>query len=296
MFPTPDDGGLTAPELSAQAGAAVALPAGGSDPGVGVVLEPEARAFDALEEATLASGKLIQPKSLELLRASASGATGALLLRSPEPIRWERTSLVLEVAPSALVQGIPGDFKLTGVAFASTPDAEAVSVLVRAPSPIASHRLDWRPLPDATTPDPAWTAYFTFADDDSVSDGVEIDVFSGTATSSQPVGTTARYGSAGSTVFPASGVELRLVAPDGQVVHQRQFFPDSSFAAVDASAIRKLDGTACFLLPAAGSVANTGVTLRARFTFHRNAGADLPVFREAGSDSDESVVLDVPLG
>ena len=89
---------------------------------------------------------------------------------------------------------------------------------------------------------------------------------------------------------------LRLRALDGTVVHQRQLVPDGNYAPIDMSAIRKLDGTALFLFPAGGGPLPSGSnTLRLQFTFKRTAGTTLPVLRQAGSDADEVVALDISL-
>lgn len=296
LFGAVAGGGLTAAVLASQAAAAIALPSVAAAPGLGPVQEAEARAFDALEEATLGNLKLRKVERIELSRASAS-ATSALLLRSAEPIRWERVSLVVQTAPGPLDLGVPGALKLTGVSFSSDPQQERVGVLVREAGSIAGHRLDWRPLPTGSTPDPAWTQLFTFDPDDDIREGIAVDVYSGVATGvpSPAVGTVQRFGGAGSTLLPTNGVELRLVAPDGTVVHRRQFLPDGAFTSLDLSAVRKIDGTALFILPGSSGLPAQGVTLRLLMTFRRNAGASLPVLFQAGNDADEVVVLDVAL-
>jgi hypothetical protein len=299
-----DGAGLSAAVFGAAAGAAVPVPGSPTGAvGLGEVLQAEARAFDDMEQATLGSARLRTPQRIEILRASPGGATSALLVRSPEPIRWERTTFVAQSSTAALDLGVPGDFKLTGVTFSTDPQQERVGVLVRNAAAIARHTLQWRPLPDAATPDPAWTDYFTFADDESVGDGVEIEVYSGAASGTvqaRAVGTEQRFVAAttaeAATHFPATGVELRLRALDGTVVHHRQFVPDGSYASLDMSAVRKPDGTCLFLFPAGGGALPSGAkTLRLRFTFKRNAGPGLSVLRQAGSDADEVVVLEVSL-
>ena len=298
-----DGPGLSAAVFGASAGAAVSVPGSPSGAaGLGDVLEAESRAFDDMENETLGSAKLRAPERIEIVRASPTGATNALLIRSPEPIRWERTTFVTQTTASDLDLGVPGDFKLTGVTFSTDPQQERVGVLVRTPAAIARHTLQWRSLPDATTPDPAWTDYFTFADDEAVGDGIEIELFSGAASGAPPraVGTVQRFvaATAGEATahFPTAGVELRLRALDGTVVHQRQLVPDGNYAPIDMSAIRKLDGTALFLFPAGGGPLPSGSnTLRLQFTFKRTAGTTLPVLRQAGSDADEVVALDISL-
>ena len=133
-------------------------------------------------------------------------------------------------------------------------------------------------------------------------DGVKILIFSGAEPipASAPIGTTLRFVAASTAeaaaVFPAAGVELRLMAPDGSVKHQRQFLPDGAFVALDMAVVRKIDGTAFLLCPAGGGgLPSSAKVMRLSFMFARDAGADLPVLRQAGDDSPETVSLDVSL-
>ena len=301
LFDAPDDGGLSASALAAQLGVAVSVPAGGGPAAASAAVgDAESRAFDALEDATLKSAKLITPERVEILRASHANATGALLVRSPEPIDWSRSQLVASTATASVALGVPSEVKLCAVTISSDPSLESVALLVRSPVNLAGLGIDWRPLPDSTTPDPDWRRYFTFANDDAVGDGREILVFSGAEETavSHVVGTVQRFvatsAMTAAAVFPSAGVELRLVAPDGTVKHQRQF--QGTFAPFDAAVIRKPDGTAFFLFPAGGGALPSGAkTLRLSFVFARNAGTGFPLLSQAGSQDPESAIIEVSL-
>jgi hypothetical protein len=301
LFEVAAGAGVTAANLAAQASAAVALPAtAGPGPGVTPVSEAEGAAFNALESAALGLGAVRAPESLEILAASHDASVNLFLVRSPEPVRWERTQLVVGVAGAQPTLGIPDGFKLAAVRFASAPIDEGVTVLVRDHASLADHRIDWRPLPDTADPDPSWTAYFLFSnEEETLGDGTQVRLFSGDASAAppRPPGTTQRFVAidppSAEVHFPASGVELRLLAPDGTVIHQRQFLPDGDFTPTAMRAIRKVDGTAFFLFPAAGVTLPSAFALRLSFAFARNAGTQLPTLRQAGDETAETANLDV---
>ena len=135
---------------------------------------------------------------------------------------------------------------------------------------MSGYTLDWRPIPDASNADPAWTPYFTFGTEDPLGDGNQVRILSGAPdTIPHDVGITLRFVASDPTQaqvqFPAAGVELRLRTPAGDTVHQRAFLPDTAYTAVAVGAVRKVDGSAFFILPPASAQAPTAVRLRLSF-------------------------------
>lgn len=298
-FAVPEGNSVSAAQLAAQEGLAMLIPGTPSSaPGLGAVSPDEARAYQLLEEAALGSAALQTPARLEVSRASGDAGVFALLLRSPEPLRWERTQLSVAISTTHTTLGIPDALKLTEVSFGATPEEEHVVLLVRDTASLRDCRLAWRPLPTGGAPEPAWTTYYDFGSEGALADGTALHIFTGSTSAAPPLpGTEQRFAGDGTARFPASGVELRLESPSGSVLHQRQFLPAGAFTALDLRALRKPDGTGLILFTPAGSALPAlPATLRLAFRFARNAGAGQPVLRQAGSELPELATLDFALG
>jgi hypothetical protein len=309
LTPVPVGLGLTENDVSAELGNAISVPTptppGGTPPkGLPDVTDAEQKAFARLEQKVLDLAAVRQPERIEVLRVGTVSSMTAFLIRSPEPLVWARTALAPSQATSPMVMHAPGIFKLSAVSFGSDPSHESVTILVRSPGSLSNFAIQWRPIPDPTTdPNPLWTNYFVFGDEPPLQDGTQVRIFSGTAANApaRDPGTTQRFAAAtdadAHVQFAAPGVELRLFDLSGNIVHQREFRTDDAFTPLAMSAIRKVDGTAMFLLlPTNAPVVSR---LRLAFTLTRNFGddaPDAPVLRQAGSDQPEVVVVDVPPG
>ncbi len=294
---------LTAADLAAHVGNSVAIPAASTD-GVGTVTDAEWRSFDALEAKAFGPAALAPPAGLEITRVSQAGAPTALFVRSPEPLLWERTLLeVSSTSDDVAGMDIPGDLKLTGVTFGAAPADESVTILVRARTSLAFHRLEWRPLPDTSNPDPAWNLYFEFDESDpELEEGTEVRVLAVAATEApqREPGTTQRFVAAvpadALVQFNVPGVELRLLAPDETTVaHERRFPTADAFAPFPMRAVRKLDGTALVLFVSPDVTVPAPAALRLRWTFNRAVGDENLRFRQGGSETPELAVLDFVL-
>jgi hypothetical protein len=291
---------LTDADLTAHVGEAVAIP-GASAEGLPAISDEERRAFDALEATALGSGALSTPQNFEISRVSAPGAATALLIRSPEPLRWERTLLAVTATADASPLAVPGDLKLSDATFGSTPLEESVTILVRRSTSLARYRLEWRSLPSAANPNPAWSLYFDFGGDEpQLSDGTQVRVLavaSADAPQREP-GTIQRFVASGATPaavhFVAPGVELRLVAPNSDTVaHQRRFQTPDAFYDYPMHVLRKLDGTGLILFTTVSGPAPA--RLRLHWTFNRAVGEEDLRFRQGGSETPENAALDVVL-
>jgi hypothetical protein len=269
----------------------------------GEVQDDEQRAFAGLEAVALGSAAVQTPERIEVLSASVAQSVTALLVRSPEPIRWERTELFVGAASPAPgpSPSAPGVLKIVGQTFSSgDPNLETVTVLVREQTNPSGFSLEWRPIPDPVNdPNPDWTTYFTFGTETALADGTQVHVLSGApAAVDHDVGVALRFVAADASQaavhFPAAGVELRLLSPAGIVVHQRAFVPDGTFAPIATSLVRKKDGTAFFLLLPVGATAPAA--FRLSFTYVRAPTTTLPGLRQGGSELPERIALDVRLG
>jgi hypothetical protein len=264
--------------------------------------DDEQRAFAGLEAIALGSAAVRTPERIEVLTASVAPSVTALLIRSPEPIRWERTELLVGAASPAPgpSPSAPGALKIVAQTFSSgDPNLETVTVLVREQTNPSGFSLEWRPIPDPVNdPNPDWTTYFIFGTEASLADGTQVQVLSGApADVDHDVGVTLRFvaadASQAAVEFPAAGVELRLLSPAGVVVHQRAFVPDGTFAPIATSLVRKKDGTAFFLLLPVGAAAPAA--FRLSFTYVRAPTDTLPGLRQGGSELPERIALDVRL-
>lgn len=119
------EGNATAGQVAAAAGAAVDAASAPTD--------AEARAYVALADAVLGAAASQPPKQTEIHRLSVGGAGAALLLRSPEPIDWKRTSLVVEHAPGERsTVDAPAELKLIDRGVGSgSPNDESITILAR---------------------------------------------------------------------------------------------------------------------------------------------------------------------
>src|SRR5690606_39257191 len=95
------------------------------------------------------------------------------------------------------------------------------------------------------------------------------------------------------------GIDLRLVAPDGRVIHARRFAPDAAFLPENVSLVRAADGTGLVVVAPVsttptGSHLATGV-YRFQGSYRRNntaLDAHSPVLSEHGDTGDEQVLVD----
>jgi hypothetical protein len=297
--------GIIANDLSQQVvDHSVAVPGPGSV-GSDPIDDLERRDFDDLEKKIIGeSGVLRSPERVEIIRASHDPDVFAFLVRSPEPLLWERTVLTpsFSAPENPMEIGVPGVAKIARVTFGATPADEIVTLLVREGTNLGGYTLQWRPLPDAATPDPAWAEYYQFGAEGPLEDGTAVLVLAGSAAEApaREPGTTHRFLAAkageGTLHFVAPGVELRLRDSAGRLVHQRQFRTPDVFTGLELRAVRKLDGTGLVLFLPTDVTPPPLSVLRLTFVLTRNAGASLPVLRQAGSESPEVVVLDLMVG
>ncbi|MCD0170330.1 hypothetical protein [Deinococcus sp. 23YEL01] len=113
----------------------------GASPGVA-----EDQSYRAVANCALGIGATQDLSQVEITAVRTENALLALLVRSPEPIRWDRTDLAVSRADGRAPNVTPpGAIKLIGVSLASTnPDEEAVDLLVRESADLTGFRIDYR--------------------------------------------------------------------------------------------------------------------------------------------------------
>ena len=110
----------------------------------------ESMAYDVIAQAAIGVQSRTPPENVEATRVQYGDESIALLLRSPEPIDWSRTTLqVSRVLGKRLSPSIPGALKITNVSFAPESD-EGITLLIREPGSLKGARIEYRHgLPDS---------------------------------------------------------------------------------------------------------------------------------------------------
>jgi hypothetical protein len=277
------------------------------------ISDEEARAFERLAEDALGSAARQPAARTELTTIQSQGTTAALLFRSPEPLDWRRVTMALSTsaraAPPAL---IAGPAKLVAAALgAQQPKDESISLLVREALDLSGYRIDKRDLSGAPPNDPSppalddpasgWVTLYQFGAETMAADGSLVMIYSCGPDTAPPAvpGTSQRFraatGQPGDVRLAEDAVDLRLVAPDGQVSHARRFLNDSLYAPAQINLLRKADGTACFIIPVGTSAGLGKGSYRLAAQFRRRNTAvdpDSVVLSENGRTDPESASLD----
>jgi hypothetical protein len=257
----------------------------------------EAAGYEQLATLVLgAAGAQRTVKGVEVTQLRRGSTLVGVLVQSPEPIAWARTTLsCLRSTTALLPPGVAGPAKLAEVTFSSTANNETVSLLLLEDLNLTGARIERRPLSPAGTVG-GWVTHYTFGTEGTVRSGTRVIVYSGNATSAPVVlvKTVMQRFRSSTSAFPAAGVELRVVGTDGKVWHERQFLPASSYAAASTRVLRKQDGTGFAVFGASANVLAAGA-YRLNWSFNRGASLDAanPPMSEAGNTSAETASLDL---
>ncbi|HEY4575170.1 MAG TPA: hypothetical protein VIJ26_14430, partial [Thermoanaerobaculia bacterium] len=137
----------------------------GTDPAVDALLseavapsfsppaEREARAYEDLAQRALGTAARQNPAQVEVTRLEKAGLPIAFLLRSPEPLAWDRVEFALSGTPRHLVAPeVPGAVKLTEATFGAVlPTEESATLLLREVTDLSRYRVELRALPGVLT-------------------------------------------------------------------------------------------------------------------------------------------------
>lgn len=283
-----------------------------------LLTDEEARAYETLATTVLGPAARQKPPEVEVTRIEIDGVPLAFLLQSPEPIDWLRTEMALSRTSFVRTEpALPAKVKLAGVHFApNRVDIESVVLLLRESMDLSAHRIEGRLVAWPLSPGDGvvidartlaggaqpWASYSTFEAEKNRPAGTILQV-----QPSGPLSITlaALAGVDAAGVPPAHrifySIELRLVAPDGKILHSRHFLPDDDYVFEHLKVLRKADGTGCFMIKL--DVALNAIPLsleqyRLKLTYHRNNRTRVPtsqIWSQAGNDADEIVTLDIPL-
>jgi hypothetical protein len=282
--------------------------------------DDEVRAYETLASTVLGPAARQNPPEVQVTRVEIDGAPLAFLVQSSEPIDWLRTEIALSRTGFARTEpALPAKAKLAAVNFAANRiDIDSVVLLLREPMDLSAYRIEGRlvswPLSpgsgvviDAQTipgglAGQSWATYRLFEAEKKLSAGTILQVQPGDALPITPAGLA---GVDAEGVPPAHrilySIELRLVAPDGEIVHSRHFLPGDDYVSEYPKVLRKADGTGFFMVKldvALNVVPLSLAQYRLKLTYHRNNKARVSTSRtlsQAGNDADEIVTLDIPL-
>jgi hypothetical protein len=148
---------------------------------------------------------------------------------------------------------------------------------------------------------PDWRPYFTFASG-RLAEGDRLQLFAGNAASAPApeAGVVQRFNatgaSSGTTTFTTDGIDLRLVDADGVPRHTCRFRPDSAYQDIAVNMLRKADGTAVCIFPAAPATLLDPGAYRLVLAYRRNNQALDPassLLSQADNRSDEHAWLQI---
>lgn len=271
----------------------------------------EGLAFEVLVLDVLGSRAAQDSSRVEIYRVERAGSVVCFLVRGPQPFGFSRNELdLLQAAAETPTSIFPLQVKLERVTVnALSPDGESITLLLREPLDLSGYRIELRSPPQTLSPimpleDPAgtWTTIFDFPQQ----------------TASLPAGHRAVVWSCSPNAAPPSSpksvaffrvadgqpevlaldlgvVDLRLVHPDGSVVHARRFLKDSDYSPLGGcTVLRKLDETAFAIFPGSGQTFGPA-SYRLGMNYRRdNVASDAasPILREAGDATNEHAFLD----
>jgi hypothetical protein len=115
--------------------------------------DTEHRGYESGADSVLGSRANRNPERVEVTRLEHDGAWSGLLLESPEPLDWARTSFQLMRANRRVgAPAAPTAVKLTGATFASSaPNQESVSLLLLEDVDLSGYRIERGTLPGPDT-------------------------------------------------------------------------------------------------------------------------------------------------
>lgn len=285
------------------------------------VTDVETRAYETLATAVLGTAARQNPAEVQVTQVEIDEAPLAFLVQSPEPIDWLRTDIAFWKTSLARSEpGVPGRVKLAAVNFAANRiDIDSVVLLLREPLELTGYRIEGRlatwplspgsgvaidaqTLLDGWVDEHSWTTYRTFDSQKKSPAGTTLQIQPVDAAPFAPPGLV---GVDAETVAPARrifySIELRIVAPDGKIMHARHFLPNESHVPEDVRVLRKADGTGFFMLRA-GADDSSVIPFslgqyRLKLIYHRNNKNRVPtstMWSQAGDAADEIVTLDIP--
>lgn len=288
--------------------------------------DEEARAFETLATAVLGQAARQNPREVQVTRVDIDGEPLAFLVQSPEPLDWSRIELALWQTPYTRTEpALPGKVKLAAVTFRENGTGiDSVALLLREPLNLTGWRIesrlvmwpihpasgvliDTRTLSPGEFATPPWETYRVFEAGGNLPAGTVLHVLPGETTLDSHARSARELqpGREATNPDPAQlaffSIQVRIVAPNGKVIHARHFLPDDDYFPEDVNVLRKADGTCFFMVKpddGSGGISFSPGQRRLKLTYHRNNTLRIPesqILSQAGDKADEVVTMDIPL-
>lgn len=270
----------------------------------------EIRQYEDLVALWLGPGLVRDPVELDVNCILRQGAPLGWLIRSAEPLTWERAEITLLRSTSAIpANHMLGPVKIVGAALGMTAgDDEYVELIGLEDRDLKGWRLQMRQgsgappsLVEAPFDDPAstWLDLHVFAAADRIEAGLRLRVYSGglvqpPSDHTQRTMNMVPAGDPGTARLPAIGADLRLVDPTGRAACATRILPESAFVPVTGPVrlLRKGDATGMIVLPNGGDAISAG-TYALSMRYRRDITSIDPgsiVLSQAGETTDELAI------
>ncbi len=206
------------------------------------ISDAECRAYAELATLVLGSASLQDPAQIEITRVEAGSVNVGWLLRSSEPIDWNRTEITAaSTVPRAVARGMPPrEVKITEAEFG---DSESVIVMAREQVDLSGHTIQYLQMPgaiaDELSSQELWTAGQPLAA--SVPDGTVAGDASWTDYRASAVCQSSQSG----------GIGLRFRYVDDK----NHYLFTYDFISGQQQVVKTVDGTAAVIKEAAGDAA-----------------------------------------
>ena len=273
--------------------------------------DAEIMAYEALAAKAIGTASHQLTDAFDVTRVEYDGQAIGLLIRTSEPINWQRTTLMLSMAaPQSLLPVASTGPRLIAVTFvanaAPTPVDESLTLLLDAATELTGWRIEWRVLPDSTNPNPPWQLWYKFDTEPLRVAGQRVRIFAGKGDLTPPIvtGEDHRFGEVPTDGFQPSfvgaGVDLRIIAPDNRDTYMRRFLPDLAYTITSVNILRGADGTGFILLRPSGAPAGSqleAAEYRLRWEYRRdNTALDSSsiILSRNGDSSPEVAQIDIP--
>lgn len=272
--------------------------------------DAETAAFEEFATAVLGQQARQPAAKVEISRIESVGTTAALLVRGPQPFGFSRDAFAVRSAAADMPVAIsPTIAKLSAAALrAASPAQEAITLTLLEPVDLSLCRIEMRDaaaagsaaLDDVTS---QWSLLFKFPQMVPAPDGARITVYACSPDVAPPCPLrTVQYfraaqGDPATLALDADAVDLRLVSPDGSVIHARRFLKDAAYQEITGCTfLRSADETAFAIFPPSGpgaGFAPASYRLGAAYRLDNTAfDSNSATLSQAGQTAPESANLD----
>lgn len=238
---------------------------------------------------------------------NASGNIQGLMLESPEPIDWHRTSIEILSSPEPILAypatspslKLGSTLKITDTRLPDPRDPTPqywIELLALQETDLDGYKIEVAEDPATSSTGLSYREYFTFAKGEKLEEGQRVLVGS----KQGKIEPRVKWMNATATPLYVKITWIRLLDRDGQIIHQQVVQPDMNYRrvanVVDLSSttgtssiliLPNTDGTRALLLWKGTGIIMPSTSYLFKFLFKRNIGPEAHVLREAGYNKPE---------